>query len=956
MNVLKYTLEGLDCEHCAAALQRRLSALEGVEEAEVLYPQCTCMIKTEKDEAEIADQILALIHEEEPDVTVHEIHDEEQHHHHDEEKAVYLFTVKGVDCEHCAARLRDRIAAIEGIADVSFDYDDSLLKYTCDHDEGSQMAEAVMAVIRETEPEAEVTARGHEHLHQEEHCHHEHDHAHRHEHEEAHHAVTAKTRRFSITGIDCADCAAKLEGRLAGIEGIENVSISFMNSTLMYDCREEDRERVEAEVRKITAREEPEAVISALQKGSSLQLKIHKIDCADCAAKLARRAEKIPGVIAADADFMHEILNVSYTSAEKDALVDALKEMIREEEPEVEVSLIEKTSSSSLEDDDEEDDRVMLVRLLIGGALFVISLFVSGTLQTVIPIIAWLILGYDVLLKAVRGIGRGQVFDEHFLMAVATIAALYLKDYREAAGVMLFYQIGEYFQDRAVRSSRKSIAGLMDIRSEYAMVLRDGEFCRVDPADVMIGETIRVVAGEKIPLDGIVAEGSSSLDTASLTGESKLRDVDVNDEVISGVLNMNGTLLIRVTKLYADSTVARILELVENADSRKSTQEKFITKFSRWYTPAVVLAAIVTAAVVAVLTGNVNEGIYRACTFLVISCPCALVISIPLSFFAGIGGLSGEGILVKGANLIDDLAHIRQVIMDKTGTLTSGSFAVSEIRDAEDEAAVLKDAAYAEHISNHPLALGIRSAWKEDIDETLIRDAEEIAGRGLKVRVNDDVIMAGNAKMMQENGIACPAYEDAGTLVYVAKNGRYEGCLILRDQLKDNAAEAVSSLQNVGVSCCVVSGDSRQIVAETASLLNCRGYGECLPQDKVRIVEELKKEGKTAFVGDGVNDAPVLAAADIGMAMGALGSDAAIEAADVVLMDDDPGKIAVAISNAERILKVAGQNIYGAISIKILTLILGAFGIANMWMAIFADTGVAMLCVLNAMRLLRVKK
>ena len=971
MTTLKYRLEGLDCPNCTEKLRKKIADLDGISDAQLTYPDGICILQTDRAEEEIEDEILKTIHDAEPEVTVTELHDGhhhcecehdhdehdhcecgEHHHHHEhhhDEKAVWYFEVKGIDCENCAARLQEKIAETEGLENVRFSFSDRLLEYTCDHDRGKEMAEKVRAVIAGFEPEASVTAKGHAHVHD-----HEEEHHHEHEHEhEKHHHVTDRTRRFTINGIDCADCAAKLEGKLEKIEGIENVNISFMNSSLMFDCEAQDAERIEKEVREITAKEEPEAEIIPLSAGRNYQFRIHNIDCADCAAKLARKAEKISGVITADADFMHEILNVSMEPSELNRIRDEIIRMVKEEEPEVEVSLIEK--KTAVPDEEEENDRLMPARLIAGAVLFAASLFVQGNLQMVLSVCAWLILGYDVLIKAVRGIGRGQLFDEHFLMAVATIAALYLKDYREAAGVMLFYQIGEYFQDLAVRRSRRSIGELMDIRSEYAMVLRNGEYVKTDPEEVGTGETIRVVAGEKIPLDGVIIEGASSLDTASLTGESRLRDADVGDEVISGALNMNGTLLIRVTKPYSESTVARILELVENAESKKSGQEKFITKFSRYYTPAVVFAAVVTAVITAMVTGSINTGIYRACTFLVISCPCALVISVPLSFFAGIGGLSGRGILVKGANLIESLAHVNRIVMDKTGTLTSGSFAVSEILDAQDQRQVLKDAAYAEHISNHPIALGIRSACDEEIDEKLIRDAQEIAGRGLKVTVNGETILAGNEKLLQENGVECPHRSVSGTAVYVAKGGQYEGCLVLRDQLKANAAKAVQELQSQGRNCCIVSGDSRQIVDETAAELGCKkAWGECLPQDKVRIVESLKQEGVTAFVGDGVNDAPVLAAADIGMAMGALGADAAIEAADVVIMDDNPEKIALAIRGAGKILKVANQNIYGAISIKILTLILGAFGIANMWMAIFADTGVAMLCVLNAMRLLRI--
>ena len=522
---------------------------------------------------------------------------------------------------------------------------------------------------------------------------------------------------------------------------------------------------------------------------------------------------------------------------------------------------------------------------------------------------------------------------------------------------MLFYQIGEYFQDLAVRRSRKSIGELMNIRPDYAMVKRNDEYEKVDPEEVLIDEIIRVKPGERIPLDGIVVSGSSSLDTASLTGESKLRDVDAGDEVISGSVNETGVLEIQVTKEYGESTVAKILDLVENNDANKAQREKFITKFSKYYTPIVVFLAIAVALIVGIAFGDFNEGIRRACTFLVISCPCALVISIPLSFFAGIGGLSSRGILVKGANVIDDLAKVKQVIMDKTGTLTSGKFAVEEVLSAVDKDQLILDAAYAEHFSNHPIAQGIKEACHSEIHDEEVTDAQEIAGRGLSVKVNGEEILAGNYKLMSEKGVQCKEETSTGTLVYVAKNGVYEGCLVLRDQLKEDAKEAVDTLYKEGKKCIIVSGDNQEITSSIGLQLGVdQAIGGCMPEDKVNTVKKYMEEGMTAFVGDGVNDAPVITLANVGIAMGALGSDAAIEAADVVLMDDSVSKISLAIAASKRILFVANENIYGAIAIKVLTLIFGALGIANMWWAIFADTGVAMLCVLNSLRLLHIAR
>ena len=548
-------------------------------------------------------------------------------------------------------------------------------------------------------------------------------------------------------------------------------------------------------------------------------------------------------------------------------------------------------------------------------------------------------------------------------MAVATLAAIWLKDYTEAAGVMLFYQIGEYFQDLAVARSRKSIGELMDIRAEYAHVKRQGGFVKADPEEVHVGEVIQVLPGEKVPLDGIVISGASSLNVASLTGESKPLDVDTGSDIMSGAVNGSGVLEVQVTKAYEDSTVAKILDLVENQQNTKSSHEHFITKFARVYTPAVVFSAIAVAVLVAVITGNVQDGIYRACTFLVISCPCALVISIPLSFFAGIGGLSSRGILVKGANLIEPLASIQQVVLDKTGTITAGTFVPAEIHaHGTDEDTVLKDAAYAELYSNHPIGQGICKAYAEKIGQDLGEwkeasrsgSAEEIPGRGLSVTHEGSVILAGNRKLLEEHGISCEEIKDAGTLVYVAKDGIYEGCIRMRDEIRADTKQSIRKLQDAGRTCIVVSGDAQEITDAVAREAGCaRAIGECLPEDKVHHVQQLCKNGVTAFVGDGVNDAPVLKTADIGFAMGAIGSDAAIEAADVILMDDKLSGIPFAIESAARILRIANENIYGAIIVKVLTLILGAFGIANMWMAIFADTGVALLCVLNSLRLLR---
>ena len=971
MAVREYKLNGLDCEHCAARLERKIQELPGVDKAAVEYPSCKCTV--ESDDPEIEEKLIALIKEEEPDVICehkhHHDHDEHEHHHgrchdehcgceehhhhdHEEEHAVYMFEITGIDCANCAAKLEKKISELEGIEDVHLNYEESTLQYTCDHDEGKAMEEKVRALTAQEEPEAVITSKGHKHLH-----HHDHEeHEHHHEHEEKEAVITSNTHRYKITGIDCADCAAKLEHKLESIRGISNVHISFIKSQMLYDCAAEDLERIEKEVEDIKNHEEPEAVIEPISDTKTYKFRIAGIDCADCAEKLARLSEKIPGVVSAEADFMNELIRVACMPSDVSSIEQQMRTMIADEEPDVVFSRVSENTKKETEEP-EADDRTMRIRLIIGALLFVCALFMQVNTQMILSICAWLVLGYDVLIKAVRGIGRGQVFDEHFLMAVATLAAIYLKDYKEAAGVMLFYQIGEYFQDLAVRRSRRSIGELMDIRPDKARVLRGGEFVSVDPEEVAVGETVQVKPGERIPLDGIVTEGYASLDTSSLTGESKLRDCEKDDEVISGSVSRDGVLEIKVTKVYAESTVSRILELVENSESNKASQEKFITKFSRWYTPIVVFSAIAVAVIVGILMKDFNEGIYRACTFLVISCPCALVISVPLSFFAGIGGLSSKGVLVKGANVIETLAKTKQIVLDKTGTLTTGTFAVENVLGTDDRDTALEYAAYAEYYSNHPLAAAVRSAYNKEIHEDEISDIREIPGRGISAMVKGKKVLAGNYKLMAENNIECKQETEAGSLVYVACGDTYAGCLVLNDQLKADAAKAVKEMHEAGMTCSIVTGDNEEIAQKAGGQIHADAvYAGCLPQDKVETVRKIKEKGITAFVGDGINDAPVLALADTGFAMGALGSDAAIEAADVVIMDDSPSKVSLAVRSAQRILKVANQNIYGAIAVKILTLILGAFGIANMWIAIFADTGVAMLCVLNSLRLLRISE
>ena len=762
--------------------------------------------------------------------------------------------------------------------------------------------------------------------------------------------------RYRVIGIDCADCAAELAEEIRKIEGVLSADIHFMQQKMFFACEEEKHSVIEQKVFEIIHDDEPDAVITALYEEPKHLFKFHikNIDCADCANEIAEKAMEIEGVEHAEADFMHAILRVQFATSEYTRIENELREMIAREEPEVEFSRY--YTEQKVEQKEDHSTQLMIARLVLGALLFGLSFALTGIASNISTLLAYIILGYDVIYKAFNNLKRGNLLDEHFLMTIATFAALYLSDWKEATGVMLFYQIGEFFQDLAVDHSRKSIASLMDIRPDYAYVQSGTEFIKVDPTEVQIGEIIQVKPGERIPLDGVVVSGSSSLDTASLTGESNLRDVDVDDEVISGVVNTSGVLLIRTTKEFAQSTVSRILNIIEENNETKSKQEKFITKFSHYYTPTVVVLAILVAIVVAIVSGDINEGIYRACTFLVISCPCALVISIPLSFFAGIGGLSMYGIMLKGANYVEKIANIRTVVFDKTGTLTTGQFAVNRLLDSTDDEKLLKLAAYAESYSNHPIAKAIQNTYQNEVDQTKISDMQEIAGRGVSITLENHHVIVGNYKMMEENNVNCKQYTEPGTYVYVAEDNIFLGCILLKDTVKKDAASAIQHL-NKNHACMMVSGDAKEICQEVGKQVGIDSiYGGCLPEDKITCVNAVKKDGVVAFVGDGVNDVPVMRTADIGFAMGSLGSDAAIEAADVIITDDNLNKIDMTIQQAKRIIRIANQNIILAIAIKVLALVLGAVGIANMWMAIFADTGVAMLCVINAVRLLRIKE
>ena len=608
------------------------------------------------------------------------------------------------------------------------------------------------------------------------------------------------------------------------------------------------------------------------------------------------------------------------------------------------------------------------IKILIALFLYIVALIVKfedSLINNIIYIVAYLVVGLDIIKKAIRNITRGKVFDENFLMSVATIGAFGIGEFPEAVAVMLFYQIGELFQSYAVDKSRKSIASLMDIRPDFANLEKAGKLEKVSPEEVKIGDTIVVKPGEKVPLDGILIEGNSTLDTKALTGESLPREIEKGDEILSGTININGVIKIKVTKEYKESTVSKILDLVENASSKKSKSENFISKFAKYYTPIVVIIALVLAILppLIIQDASFSDWLYRALSFLVVSCPCALVISIPLSFFGGIGGASKLGILVKGSNYLEQLANTEIFVFDKTGTLTEGVFEVQKIKPINiTEEELLEITAYAENYSNHPISLSLKKAYNKKIDEKKIKKTEEISGRGIVAQIEEKEVLVGNEKLMNEKQVKFKKSSSIGTILYVAINGEYVGYILISDKIKKDSAETIKNLKKNHIKETVMLTGDKKIVGETVAkdLGIDTVFTELLPDGKVEKVEKLLKskseKGKLAFVGDGINDSPVLAMADIGIAMGGLGADSAIEAADIVLMTDEPSKIVTAISLAKKTMRIVKENIIFAIAVKVIVLILSAIGISTMWEAVFADVGVSIIAILNALRVLNVKK
>lgn len=719
--------------------------------------------------------------------------------------------------------------------------------------------------------------------------------------------------KLYLKGLDCANCANKIENKVNKLESVEEAVLNFSLSLLIVNLKENsDVNKVEEEIKTIVNKLEPHVIVSKYDNNIKEKKNVCTSEC--CGGHAHKVEEK------------HEESH-DHNHSEGISLRDK-------------------------------------VTLAIGFILFAIAIFI-GEEKSYVPYIyalSYVLVGGKVVLSAIRNIFRGQVFDENFLMTVATLGAFAIGNHPEGVAVMIFYEIGELFQSYAVNKSRKSISSLMDIRADYANLIIDGKEKKVDPSEVKIDDIIVIKPGERVPLDGIVIEGNSSLDTSALTGESLPRNIELNDEILAGVINLTGVIRVKVIKEFGESTVSRILELVQNASSKKAQTEKFITKFARYYTPVVVLSAVALAIIPPLVVEGAlfSDWVYRALIFLVVSCPCALVVSIPLGLFAGIGGASKNGVLIKGGNYLEALKDVETVVFDKTGTLTKGVFKVVKINANNiEEAELLRIAATGESFSNHPIAQSILKAYGKEVDKSIISNYEEISGNGIKVNIDNKEVLLGNYKLMNSNGIKYTNSEEIGTVVHVVVDGEYKGNIVIADQVKEDSKEAIEMLKKIGVKKCVMlTGDNKKVAEKIAEELGLdEVYAELLPTDKVAMVEKLLKEksekGKLAFVGDGINDAPVLARADVGVAMGGIGSDAAIEAADVVLMRDNPSSLVDAIEIGRKTNKILWQNIIFSLGVKIAVLIPAAIGIANMWEGVFADVGVTLIAVLNSMRALR---
>ena len=857
-----------------------------------------------------------------------------------------VFILKGLDCPNCSAKIEKEVGALPGVESSVVNLMQQTLTVQSEKSADATLAEQVETIVHSHEPDVEVSEK----------------------------TEPAVTKVYLLKGLDCPNCSAKIEKEVGELGGVASSTVNLMNQTLTVQAGTSVATSLLDTVTTIVHSHEPDVEVSEKTEPAVTKVYLLKgLDCPNCSAKIEKEVGELDGVTSSTVNLMNQTLTVQAGTSVAASLLDTVTTIVHSHEPDVEVSEKQLEATAPVKKDEKaavynDEDKKRTIRLAVGAAVYAIgmALTVFAKLPTLAElaflIVAYVILGWDVVWQAVKNITRGQVFDEHFLMSVSTIGAFAIGEYPEAVAVMLFYQVGEFFQSLAVKRSRKSISDLMDIRPDSATVKRNGVLQVVSPESVAVGEIIVVKPGEKIPLDGIVVDGESMLDTKALTGESVPRSIRKGDEALSGCINQSGLLTLKVTKSFGESTVSKIIDLVENASARKAPTENFITTFARYYTPVVVgMAAVLAIIPPLVLGGGWSEWLRRGFVFLIVSCPCALVISIPLTFFGGIGAASKRGVLVKGSNYLEALNKVSVVVFDKTGTLTKGVFEVANIIPAAgyQKEQVLEYAAQAESYSNHPIAKSILATYGKPIDQKQFSGFEEISGHGISVMVQGKKVLAGNSKLMESEKIAYAACDAAGTKCYVAADGSYVGCILIADEVKPDSKCAIAELKKIGVEKTVMlTGDDERIGKSVADELGLDAYyAQLLPDQKVEKLEMLDKQkrqgSKLAFVGDGINDAPVLARADVGIAMGGLGSDAAIEAADVVLMTDEPSKLVEAIDVAKATKRIVMQNIVIALGIKSVFLVLGALGMAGMWEAVFGDVGVTIIAVLNAMRILK---
>ena len=933
-----FILKGLDCPNCSAKIEKEVGALPGVESSVVNLMQQTLTVQSEKSaDATLAEQVETIVHSHEPDVEVSEK---------TEPAVTKVYLLKGLDCPNCSAKIEKEVGELGGVASSTVNLMNQTLTVQAGTSVATSLLDTVTTIVHSHEPDVEVSEK----------------------------TEPAVTKVYLLKGLDCPNCSAKIEKEVGELDGVTSSTVNLMNQTLTVQAGTSVAASLLDTVTTIVHSHEPDVEVSEKTEPAVTKVYLLKgLDCPNCSAKIEKEVGELDGVTSSTVNLMNQTLTVQAGTSVAASLLDTVTTIVHSHEPDVEVSEKQLEATAPVKKDEKaavynDEDKKRTIRLAVGAVVYAIgmALTVFAKLPTLAElaflIVAYVILGCDVVWQAVKNITRGQVFDEHFLMSVSTIGAFAIGEYPEAVAVMLFYQVGEFFQSLAVKRSRKSISDLMDIRPDSATVKRNGVLQVVSPESVAVGEIIMVKPGEKIPLDGIVVDGESMLDTKALTGESVPRSIRKGDEALSGCINQSGLLTLKVTKSFGESTVSKITDLVENASARKAPTENFITTFARYYTPVVVgMAAVLAIIPPLVLGGGWSEWLRRGFVFLIVSCPCALVISIPLTFFGGIGAASKRGVLVKGSNYLEALNKVSVVVFDKTGTLTKGVFEVANIIPAAgyQKEQVLEYAAQAESYSNHPIAKSILATYGKPIDQKQFSGFEEISGHGISVMVQGKKVLAGNSKLMESEKIAYAACDAAGTKFYVAADGSYVGCILIADEVKPDSKCAIAELKKIGVEKTVMlTGDDERIGKSVADELGLDAYyAQLLPDQKVEKLEMLDKQkrqgSKLAFVGDGINDAPVLARADVGIAMGGLGSDAAIEAADVVLMTDEPSKLVEAIDVAKATKRIVMQNIVIALGIKSVFLVLGALGMAGMWEAVFGDVGVTIIAVLNAMRILK---